>query len=260
MDIIVCVKRVPDTSEADVVITGKDIKKDDLAFEINEWDNYAVEEAVQIKEKLGGNITVISIGDEEAKEVIRRGLAMGGDVGIRIDHPALAGSDSMTIAKTLAATIKDIDYDLILTGAQAGDLGAGIVPVALAQMLGVSHATLVVGLEVEDSKAKVKRELEGGLMEVLEMDLPAVVGIQTGINEPRYVSIMGIRKASKKEIKLLDIGDIGILPTDVGEAGSSTVIEEMSVPPVTKMAEIIEGDPAEAAGKLAAIMKDQGVL
>ncbi|OFV67201.1 electron transfer flavoprotein subunit beta [Methanosarcinales archaeon] len=260
MEIVVCVKRVPDTSEADVVITGKDIKKDDLAFEINEWDNYAVEEAVQIKEKLGGNITVISIGDEGAKEVIRRGLAMGGDTGIRIDHPALAGSDSMAIAKTLAAAIKDIDYDLVLTGAQAGDLGAGIVPVALAEMLGVPHATLAVGLDIEDGKAKVKRELEGGLMEVLEMDLPAVVGVQTGINEPRYVSIMGIRKASKKEIKLLDISDLGLLPKDVGEEGSLTVIEELSVPPVTKVAEILEGDPAEAASKLAEIMKEKGVL
>jgi electron transfer flavoprotein beta subunit len=260
MDIIVCVKRVPDTSEADVVITGKDIKTDDLAFEINEWDNYALEEAVQIKEKVGGNITVISIGGDESKEVIRRGLAMGGDEGLRIDHPALKGSDSMTIAKVLAATIKDKAYDLILTGAQAGDLGAGIVPVALAEMLGVPHATLVVGLEVEDGKVKVKRELEGGLMEVLEMDMPAVIGIQTGINEPRYVSIMGIRKASKKEIKLLDISDLGLLPTDIGEEGSLTTIEEMSVPPVTKVAEILEGDPAEAASKLAAIMKEKGVL
>ncbi|HEC56957.1 MAG TPA: electron transfer flavoprotein beta subunit/FixA family protein [Candidatus Syntrophoarchaeum butanivorans] len=260
MDIIVCVKRVPDTSEADVVITGKDIKKDDLPFEINEWDNYAVEEAVQLKEKFGGTITVISVGDEDANEVIRRGLAMGADEGVRIYDPAIEGSDGVTIAKILAAAIKNMKYDLILTGAQAGDLGEGIVPVALAEMLGIPHATLVTGLEIQDGKAKVKRELEGGLMEVLEIDLPAVIGIQTGINEPRYVSIMGIRKASKKEIKLLGLGDIGLTPEDVGEAGSLTVLEELSVPPVTKVAEIIEGDPAEAASKLAEILKEQGVL
>jgi electron transfer flavoprotein beta subunit len=201
MDILVCVKRVPDTSEADVVISGKDIKKDDLAFEINEWDNYAVEEAVQIKEKFGGHITVISVGGEEANDVIRRGLAMGADEGLRIYDPELAGSDSMTIAKILASAIKGMNYDLILTGAQAGDIGSGIVPVALAEMLGIPHATLVTKLEITDGKVKVNRELEGGLMEVLEIDLPAVIGVQTGIKRAQIRLYHGYTQSLKERDK-----------------------------------------------------------
>ncbi|MHC1567473.1 MAG: electron transfer flavoprotein subunit beta/FixA family protein [Candidatus Syntropharchaeia archaeon] len=262
MEIVVCIKRVPDTAEAEVTITEdkKDIKKEGLAFEINEWDNYAVEEAVQLKEKFGGNITVVSVGSAESNDIIRRALAMGADRGILLRDEAFDGSDSYAIAKILHGAIKDIKFDLVLTGAQAGDDGCAQVGPTLAELLGIPHATLVTNIEIEDGKAKVRRELEGGLEELLEIELPALFGIQTGINEPRYVSIMGIRKARKKEIVEMGLKDIGLTGDEVGLAGSKTIIEELFIPPVGEGAEIIEGDAAEVSARLAEILKEKGVL
>ena len=222
MDIIVCVKHVPETAEADIRIdsTGKGIEKTGLVFDINEWDDYAVEEAVRIKEKLGGTVTVITVGSEDADSTLRKCLARGADKAIRVTDPKLEGSDGYAIAKVLSKVIKDLPHDLILTGAQAGDDGYAVVGPALAQLLEIPHATLVKKIEFKNGTAVVNRELEGGLEEIVEVKLPAVLTIQTGINEPRYVSIMGIRKAREKEIKVLGLTDIGLSENEVGEAGS----------------------------------------
>ena len=262
MDIVVCVKRVPDTSEADVKIddSGKNIDSEDLTFDINEWDNYAIEEAILIKEKVGGTVTAITIGPEESNEVLRRCMAKGADTAIRLTDDAFEGSDGYAIAKILHSVIKDMKFDAVFLGAQAGDDGYGMVGPMLAEMLDLPHATLVTKVDLEDGKAKVHRELEGGLEEVVGINLPAVLGIQTGINEPRYVSIMGIRKVAKKEIPVKTLADTGLSADDVGEAGSKTKIESMYIPEVGKVAEIIEGSPDEAAGKLAQILKDKGLL
>ena len=222
MDIIVCVKHVPETAEADIRIdsTGKGIEKTGLVFDINEWDDYAVEEAVRMKEKLGGTVTVITVGSEDADSTLRKCLARGADKAIRVTDPKLEGSDGYAIAKVLSKVIKDLPHDLILTGAQAGDDGYAVVGPALAQLLEIPHATLVKKIEFKNGTAVVNRELEGGLEEIVEVKLPAVLTIQTGINEPRYVSIMGIRKAREKEIKVLGLTDIGLSENEVGEAGS----------------------------------------
>src|SRR4030065_2273638 len=182
MNIIVCVKRIPKTAEADIFIEkdGKDIKKDNLVFHLNDWDSYAVREAVLLKEKQGGSVTVLSIGPEESKEVLTRCLAMGADKALRIEEPA--AQDGHLTAKILAQALKDQSFDLILTGVQAEDDNGGQVGVGLAQRLGFPHAAIVTHIEMAGGRARVRRELEGGIEEVTELKLPAVLMIRTGIN------------------------------------------------------------------------------
>jgi electron transfer flavoprotein beta subunit len=263
MNIIVCVKRVPDTAEAEVVIDEekKDIKKADLPFDINEWDNYAIEEAIQLKEKLGGTVAAVTIGSKEDEEVLRRCLAMGADAAIRLSDDAFEGSDGYAISRILHGAIKGMEFDLVFTGVQASDDGYAQVGVTLAQMLNVPHAAMVSNIEeIDGGNAKVHQELEGGLENVIEIKLPAVFTIQSGINEPRYVSIMGIRKASKKEIIIRGLGDIGLDRGEVGEAGSKTTIERIFIPPVEKIAEILKGDPSETSARLGDIFKERGLI
>ena len=262
MNIIVCIKRVPETTDADVFIdkTGKDIDKSGLAFDLNEWDSYAIEEAILLKEKLGGTVTVISMGGEDSNESLRKCLAMGADDAVRLTDPAFNGSDGYATARILAETIRKIPYDLILTGTQAEDDGYGQVGVTIAKLLGIPHASLVNRLEVQDKKVKAHRELEGGLEEVVEIDLPALLTIQTGINEPRYVSIMGIRKVAKKEIKTFGTSDLNLKAEEVGLSGSYIQLEKIFLPPVGEGAEMLEGKPEEISSKVFDILKDKGGL
>jgi len=262
MDIVVCVKRVPDTTEAEIAIRddGRGIKEEGLVFDINEADNYAVEEALLLKEELGGSVTVLTVGPPEADEALRMCLAKGADRAVRLTDERFEGSDSYATARILAQAIKGMDYDLVLTGCMADDDGAAQVGVTLAEMLGIPHAALVVSTEVEDGRIKVHRELEGGLHEVLEIELPALLTIQTGINEPRYASIFGIRKAMKKEIEVLGLEDLGLAEEAVGEAGSKTSLIRLFIPEVTAQATILEGSPEEVSTELVTIFKNEGVI
>jgi len=262
LDIVVCVKHVPETAEAELKIdsSGKAIEKTGLVFDINEWDDYALEEAVRIKEKLGGTVTAITIGAEDSDTTLRKCLARGADTAIRLTDPKFEGSDGYAIAKILHSVIKNLHYDLILTGMQTGDDSSAMVGPILAQMLGILHATMVKKIELDTGTAKINRELEGGLEEQLEIKLPALFSVQTGINEPRYVSIMGIRKAMQKQIKVMSLADTGLSENDVGEAGSWIKIEKLYVPPVEKQAEFIKGAPDEVAAKIAEIIKARGLI
>jgi len=262
LDVVVCVKHVPETAEAELKINagGKAIEKTGLVFDINEWDDYALEEAVRIKEKFGGTVTAITIGPEDSDSTLRKCLARGADKAIRLTDPKFKGSDGYAIAKILHRAIKDLHFHIILTGAQAGDDGYAMVGPILAEMLGIPHATMVKKIELSEGTAKVNRELEGGLEEMVEVKLPALFSVQTGINEPRYVSIMGIRKAMRKEIKVLGLADIGLSENDVGEAGSWIKIEKMFVPPVEKQAEFLRGSPEEVAAKIAEILRARGLI
>lgn len=262
MNIVVCIKRVPDTAESEVKIDSskKDIIHEGLTFIINEADNYALEEALLIKEKMGGTVTLVSMGSKEAEDTIKMGLAKGADKAVRLDDPAFTESDGEATARILASAIKDMEYNLVLTGCIALDNGYSQVGPALAEILGVPHASMVIKTEMEENKVKAYRELEGGLLEMLDIELPAVLTIQTGINEPRYASIMGIAKASKKEILLKGLNDIGLKEDEVGVKGSKTSIEELTLPVQDKMAELITGAPDETADKLSGILKERGLV
>ena len=260
MEILVCIKRVPDTSENEIEVNsdGTDIERDDLVYSVNEWDNYAVEEAIQIRDKIGGSVTVVSVGDEEAEEVLRREMAMGADKGILLSDDAFEGSDGKGIASIIKAEICKGNYDLILTGTQADD-GAGQVGGMLAAMLDWPHASLVNFIEViDDKKIKVGREIAGGNQEMNEIDLPCVLSIQTGINEPRYVGIRGIRKVASLEIPVHGADDLGIAPESVGESGAKTKRLDYFVPDLGKGAEILEGSTDEIVDKLIELLKAKG--
>jgi len=260
MEILVCVKRVPDTSENEIQVNrdGTDIEREDLVYSVNEWDNYAVEEAIQIRDKVGGSVTVVSVGDEEAEEVLRREMAMGADKGILLFDEAFESSDGRGISRIIKAEVERGKYDLILTGAQADD-GAGQIGGMLAAMLGWPFASLVNYLEVLDDKTiKVGREIAGGNQEMNEIDLPCVLSIQTGINEPRYVGIRGIRKVSSMEIPVYGAKDLGIPPEIVGESGSRIKRMDYFVPDTGEGAEILEGNTDEIIDKLIEILKAKG--
>ena len=256
MDLIVCIKRVPQTAEAEVKVdaSGKDIVKDRLTFDMNEADSYALEEAILQKEKSGGTITAISLGPEAAEDTLRIALAKGADNAIRVRAEDFGELDGFKTAALLKEVIKDIKFDAIFTGCMATDDSYyGVGPI-LAEMLDVPHATLVSKIEVADQTVHVNRELEGGLIEHLQMSLPAVFAVQTGINEPRYASLIAIRRAAGKEIRIIGKADIP------SEPGLNTTLEELFVPPVGKRAEILTGTADEVAARTAGIIKEKGII
>ncbi len=261
MDIIVCVKRVPEVAEAEITIaeSGKEIRTEDLVFDINEWDNYAVEEAVRIKESQGGKITVITLGPEESQDTLRRCLAMGADEAIHLSDPIFFSGDAYATARALHAALKDKPFDLLFTGVQAGDDGYGQVGPILAEFFSLPHATMVTRVISEGGgQLRVHRELEGGLEEVVLLNLPAVLTIQTGINEPRYVSIMGIRKAKGKEIRRLSSKELGLKAEECGIFGSLIEVREVFLPAAGKAAEILRGSSEEVALRALEIIKEKG--
>jgi electron transfer flavoprotein beta subunit len=260
MEILVCVKRVPDTSENEIEVNrdGTDIERDDLVYSVNEWDNYAVEEAIQIRDKMGGSITIVTVGEEEDEEVVRREMAMGADSGMLLSDNAFNGSDGKGIAAVLTKAVEKGNYDLILTGAQADD-GAGQVGGMLAAMLDWPYASLVNLIEVIDNKTiKAGREIAGGNQEMNEIDLPCVLSIQTGINEPRYVGIRGIRKVASIEIPVHTAGDLGIAADTVGESGARMKRLDYFVPDPGEGADILEGSTDEIIEKLIELLKAKG--
>jgi electron transfer flavoprotein beta subunit len=261
MEILVCVKRVPDTAENEFELNsaGNDLDRDDLVYSVNEWDNYAVEEAIQIVDKVGGNVTVITVGDDESEEVLRREMAMGANNGILLSDDAFEGSDGRGIAAILSAEVQKGSYDLILTGAQA-DEGAGQIGGMLAAMLDYPYASLVNKIEAGTGKIVVGREIEGGNQEMNEIELPCVLSIQTGINEPRYVGIRGIRKVAGVDIPVKGAADLGIDAGSVGEAGSKTRRVDYFVPDLGDGAEMLEGSTDEIIQTLIEKLKAKGGL
>jgi len=256
MEILVCVKRVPDSSENEIELNsaGNDIERDDLVYSVNEWDNYAVEEAIQIVDKVGGSVTVATVGDEEGEEVLRREMAMGANNGILVSDEALESTDGRGIATALKAVVEQGNYDLILTGAQS-DTGAGEVGGMLAAMLDMPYASLVNAIETGDGKLKVGREIEGGNQEMNEIDMPCVLSIQTGINEPRYVGIRGIRKVASVEIPTKSAADLGV---DVADPKVKRL--DYFLPDLGDGAEMLEGSTEEIIEKLVELLKAKGGL
>jgi len=253
---------VPDTSENEIQLDAatNDIQRDDLVYSVNEPDNYAVEEAIQIVERTGGKLTVVTVGGEDDEEVLRREIAMGANGGVLISDEAFNGSDGKGIATVLKAFVQKGHYDLILTGVQAEDGGAQVGGM-LAALLDYPFASLVTSIEVLDGgKLKISREIEGGTKELNEIDLPCVLSIQTGINEPRYVGMRGIRQVASVDIPVLGASELGVEAGAVGETAAKVKRTDYFVPASGKGAEMLQGSREEIIEKLLELIKAKGGL
>jgi electron transfer flavoprotein beta subunit len=250
MKIIVAIKQVPvRDSQLRVESAGRWIQEADLSFEINEPDAYALEEALQLKEKHGGEVVALCAGPARAAQTIREALAKGADRAIHIEEEYLNTLDTLGVAKLLAAAAKAENPDLFLTGLQSDDLGYGQTGVVVAELLGIPHSTIIMQVENQGSAVRVKRELEDGWFQFITMPMPAVLTIQSGINKLRYATLMGIKKAKTKEIKRVTAADLGGVPA------STAVIEKIYVPHKSKQSQIFEGDAKTAAAQLVEKLK-----
>jgi electron transfer flavoprotein beta subunit len=262
VDILVCAKRVPDTSENEIELdsAGSDIVRDDLVYSVNEPDNYAVEEALQIVARTGGKVTVVTVGSDEDEEILRREMAMGANEGVLISDDRFSGSDGRGVAAILKAFVEKGSYDLVLTGVQADDMGAQVGGM-LAAMLDYPFASLVNSIEVVSAdKLKVGREIEGGNREINEIDLPCVLSIQTGINEPRYVGMRGIRQVASATIPTLGAAELGLNGAPVGRDGAKVQRIDYFVPALGSGAEMLRGSREENVDKLVELLSSQGGL
>jgi len=253
---------VPDTSENEIALNGagNDIERDDWVYSINEPDNYAVEEALQIVARVGGNVTVVTVGGEDDEEVLRREMAMGANHGVLIADDAFANWDGRGIATILSAFVRKGNFDLILTGVQAED-GAAQVGGMLAAVLDYPFASIVNSIEILDGKKlRIGREIEGGNKEMNELDLPCVLSIQTGINEPRYVGMRGIRAVASLPIPTYDASTLGLDPGVVGAATAKVKRVDYFLPAQGKGAEMLEGDREENVEKLLELVAAKGGL
>jgi len=262
VEILVCARRVPDTSENEIQLNsvGNEIERDELVYSINEPDNYAVEEALQIAARVGGNVTVVTVGSEDDEEILRREMAMGANHGVLLTDEAFAGSDGRGIAAILKAFVQKGIYDLVLTGVQAEDGGAQVGGM-LAAMLDWPFASLVNAIEVLDGrKLKITREIEGGNKEISEIDLPCVLSIQTGINEPRYVGMRGIRAVASLPVPTYGLSELGIDTASVGESGAKVKRVDYFVPALGKGAEMLDGSREENIDKVLELVAAKGGL
>ena len=242
MKIAVCIKQVVTREWQLRVNDAKNwIRDQDASFELNEPDAYALEEALRLKEKHSGEVVVISAGPARAAQVIREALARGADRAIHIESDALASADACTVAEAIASAIRDEKFDLVLTGLQSDDQGFGQVGVILAEKLGMPHATIIMEVQAGDSGLRVKRELEGGWFQWIALPMPALLTIQSGINQLRYATLKGIMAAKKKEIRK-------VTPSSLGEPTQR--ILTVQFPTKAKQTQMISGSPAEAARTL----------
>jgi electron transfer flavoprotein beta subunit len=248
VNIIVCIKQVP-AKDAPLSIAGNWIRESDIGFEMNEPDSYALEEALRLKEKHGGEVIALSMGPERVKQTIKEALAKGADRGIHIADDDFAQLDPLGSAKSIAAAIQQQKADLVLTGLQSDDHGFGQTGVLLASVLDMPHATIIMAIEVDGQKMKLKRELEAGWFQHIECPLPAVLSIQSGINKVRYATLKGIMAAKKKEITTIARASLGV------SAELTQKVEKIYVPTKTKKTEFLTGTPKEVAAKLVEKLK-----
>ncbi len=256
MEIVVLLKQVPATeSFIDIADDGVSIKTDDVKWVINPYDEFAVEEALQITKEQGGSVTILSVGGDKAVEAIRTALAMGADKGVLVNDPAAEGRDGLGTAKILAAALKEMPYDLIIAGQRAVDDDSFQVGSAVAELLGIPQVSMVIKEEVADGKIKCHKTIEGGTV-VVEAPLPALFTTQRGLNEPRYASLPGIMKAKKKPLDTKTLADIGMDAAAVGAA--KTKIVAMKLPPERQGGRVIEGESAgDKAAELVKALRDE---
>lgn len=251
MNILVVLKQTFDTEEK-IVIQGGNISEDGVEFIINPYDEYAVEEAIKLKEEHGGEVTVVSVGPDRAESALRTALAMGADKAVLVDDESLFG-DEYTTAKVLAAVAKKEGFDIIIGGQMAVDTGAGQGGPRLAEELGINHVSTAVKLEIDGTSVRVERDVEGDL-EVVETSLPVLITAQQGLNEPRYPSLPGIMKAKKKPLERLSADDLGLSAADVK---AKTEIVDQILPPTKQAGRILSGDLAAQASELVQLLRNE---
>jgi electron transfer flavoprotein beta subunit len=250
MKIIVAIKQVPERdAQVRIDASGKWIEESDVQYAMNESDAYALEEALQLKEKDGGEVIVLSAGPERVGTTIREALAKGADRAIHVDCNDLATRDALSVARLLAEAIKPESPDLVLSGLQSDDLGYGQTGVILAELLGVPHASLILTVEKTDPGLKVKRELEAGWFQEIELPLPAVLAMQSGGNKLRYATLMGIKKAKTKEMRVVGCDDLG------AASPALATLDNVTLPQKQKSTQMIEGDAKQAAATLVEKLK-----
>jgi electron transfer flavoprotein beta subunit len=253
--IVVCLKQVP-SRDAILKINAASnwISEADIGYEVNEPDIYALEEGLRLKEKLGGEVIVCTLGPARASQAIKEALAKGADRALHIEDAAFANLDAHATAKVLSAAIRRETPDLVLTGLQSDDFGFAQTGVILAELLGVPHSTIIMEIQADGDNLKVKRELESGWFQWIEMPLPAVLTIQSGINKPRYATLKGIMAAKNKPLQKLTMQDLGL--------GADTlkprqIVSRVYVPAKTAQTEFIEGSPKEIAERLVDKLKNE---
>jgi electron transfer flavoprotein beta subunit len=248
--VVVCVKQVGALGdEVEFTDDERDVDPDYLDYALNEWDSYATEEALRLREAASdGEVVVLTVGDEDAEDAMRRALAMGADRGVRMWSDELAGADPITVARALAEVVRAEAPDLVLCGVQSSDAVQAATGTALAEALDLPRVAVVTKLELGNGTATVHRELEGGLVDVVEVDTPAVLTIQTGINEPRYATLRAIKQAEQKEIEVREPGDLG---------APAARVRRMFLPPKGEGAEILDGDPAAIASRIKEIVEER---
>ncbi|KUO94997.1 electron transfer flavoprotein subunit beta/FixA family protein [Ferroacidibacillus organovorans] len=244
MNVIVCMKQTFDT-EAKIALADGKISEEGVQWVINPYDEYAIEEALKIKEATDGNVTIVTIGPARVEEAVRTALAMGADDAVIVDDPAAFG-DEFTVAEVLAAVIKTHPFDLILTGNQAVDDGSAQVAVRLAERLDLPHVSTITKLTIEGATAVAERDAEGDT-EVVEVKLPALFTAQQGLNEPRYPSLLGIRKASKKPVKRLTLEEVGLSRDEITKR---VTVTEVFMPAQKGAGRILTGDTSERVREL----------
>jgi len=250
LNVAVCIKQVPAKDAPLAIAEGSAwIREADIGFEMNEPDRFALEEALRLKEKHGGEVVAISMGPERVKSTIKEALAKGADRGIHVADDKFFQLDPLAAARSLAAAIAREKFDLVLTGLQSDDHGFGQTGVLLAELLRLPHATLIIQIDVADRRMKLKRELEAGWFQWVELPLPAVLSIQSGINKVRYATLKGIMAAKKKEITTISRESLGVA------SEMTQRVERIYVPQKTKKTEFLTGTPKEAAAKLVEKLK-----
>lgn len=260
MKILVAVKQVAALDEDfEFRADELDVDEDFLLYDLNEWDDFSLEEAMSIKERsdIEVEVVVVSVGPDRVDESLRKCLAKGADRAIRVWDDSMEGSDSITVGRILAAVAKKEAPDMVFAGVQSSDAANGSTGISTAAYLGWPHAAVVAGLDYAPgaSKAVVKRELEGGTLQEVEVACPSVLTIQLGINKPRYASLRGIKQAAAKPIEELSLGDLGLSDADVGADVALSRVRRMYVPPKGRAA-MIEGTPAEQAARIIEIIKE----
>ena len=250
--ILVCMKQVPQKDAPLKLNEAGTWIREDVSYEVNEPDAFALEEALRQKEKHGGEVVAITAGPARAQQVLREALAKGADRAIHLEDAAFVGLDAFNTARAFAAAIKDEQFDLIFTGLQSDDYGFAQTGVILAELLGWPHATIIMQIEKTDGGIKVKRELESGYFQFVEMPLPAVLTIQSGINKLRYATLIGIKQAKNKPLRKVALAELGPAIT-----ANSQKIERMYVPQKTKKTEYLEGSSTEIAKKLVEKLRNE---